>query len=333
MMDWSVQPRVALTGASSYTGACVAEALARAGARVFALCHRALSSYQGVKALRLKRVVNAGATLVGELSAEDGRLAAWVRTERLDVWLHHHHFMEDFRARDYRLETAEQVALLPLPALFDGLTSAGVRHVIHSGTYFEPGEGGPLRTSPATPYAEHKARTFRAVEEGCRERGLALTKIVIPAPIGALENEDRLTPQVIRAAERGEPFSLGSPGTVMDVIPGEVLAEVYVRAALAELSGLSAPVRVLRPSGWVVTVQAWIDWVREQVLTPLGLESRFQLDVKPRASWAADVHFENPVAERLVIDWPEVGARYAREWPERSACEGACCRAGDPSHP
>jgi len=333
MMGWSVQPRVALTGASSYTGACIAEALARAGAQVFALCHRAPSSYQGVKALRLKRVVDAGGTLVGELSAEDGRLAAWVRAERLDVWIHHHHFMEGFRARDYRVEAAEQVALLPLPALFDGLTSAGVRQVIHSGTYFEPGEGGPLRTSPPTPYAEHKARTFRAVEEACQSRGLALTKIVIPAPIGALENEDRLTPQVIRAAERGQPFVLGAPNAVMDVVPGCALAELYAREALAEPRPASLGTRVLRPSGWAVTVGDWIAWVREHVLTALRLEPRFELILTPQSSGASDVHFTNPPSERLVIDWTEVGARYARAWPERSACAGVRFGLRAPDHP
>ncbi len=311
--------RVALTGASSYTGACIGEALSRAGAQVFALCHRAPSSYQGVKALRLRRVAEAGATLVGELSAEDGRLAAWVRAERLDVWIHHHHFMEDFRARDYRVEAAEQVALLPLPALFEALTQAGVRQVLHSGTYFEPGEGGPLRTSPPTPYAEHKARTFRAVEAACEERGLALTKIVIPAPIGALENEDRLTPQLIRAAESGQPFVLGAPKAVMDVVPGESLAEVYVRAALTERSGLSAPVRVLRPSGWAVTVEEWIAWVHQHVLLPLGLGPRHQLTITSPDSRIEQAHFENSPAERLIIDWPRVGTRYAREWQDKSA--------------
>jgi UDP-glucose 4-epimerase len=304
--------RAVISGGTSYTAACIAQAFARHGHDVVALCRGELGAYSGLRRLRLERMRTAGVTIHGGLDAENGAMAGWLALRRLDVWIHHHHPMEDFRAPTYDTVRARAVALDPLDGIFGALGAAGAKAVLLSGTYFEPGEGGRPASAPATPYAALKGELSAAVAARAAAAGLAFGKVVIGAPTGALENEDRLTPQLIRAAERRVPFALRAPESVMDMIPGETLAEIYVEAARERLDACSREPRVWRPSGWVVTARAWADRVRATVLRALGLE----LLVPDPPNRQPPASFQNPANERVPIDWEACLDRYAREWKE-----------------
>jgi nucleoside-diphosphate-sugar epimerase len=308
--------KVAISGASSYTGACIAEAFGARGHVTTALCPAELASYGGLKRLRLDRIVRAGVELVCELRAEDGSMADFLRSRRFDVWVHHHHAMERFRAPDYDMARARTVGLAPLDGIVGALTGSGARAVLLSGTYFEPGEGGRPSDAPSTPYAQSKRELAEALATRSAKAGLSFAKIVIPTPSGALENGDRLTPLLIAAAEKRVPFPLRSPASVMDVIPGEALAEVYVRAADAALdSSAEAPV-TYRPSGRVVTAIDWAETLRTELLRPLALDGALALDIPDVSEQTPPVVFRNPASEALAIDWATFFSRYAREWQE-----------------
>lgn len=309
-----VTVRAAISGGTSYTAACIAEAFARRGHDVVALCRAEVGSYSGLRRLRLARMQAAGVTIHGGLPAESGAMADWVARAQLDVWIHHHHPMEEFRSPSYDRVHSSAQALEPLDGIFHALRTARAHAVLLSGTYFEPGEGGRPENAPCTPYAASKAELSRAVSARAAESGLSLAKIVIAAPIGALENEDRLTPQLIVAAERRTPFVVRAPDSIMDMIPGETLAEVYVEAALERLEAKDATPRVWRPSGSVVTAGEWTDRVRATILRHLGLDRA--LDVVVPDARQPPVRFENPSSERRPIDWDACFERYAREWKE-----------------
>lgn len=299
---------IAVSGVTSYTGMCIAEACAARGHEVVGLSRTALASYVGQKRRRLLRAERAGASLVGGLAAEHDGLASWVRERQLDIWIHHHHPMERFRAADYDTLAASEVALRPLEPLVAALSRAGVRLLIYSGTYFEPEEGGQAPHAQVTPYARLKGELSQRLAELCAARQIGFAKVVIPAPSGALENTDRLTPQLILAATHRQPFVLRSPESVMDVIPGETLGQVYARAAE------QARAQVLRPSGGAITALDWAERVRGGILRRLDLADALALQIPAPAERPTPVSFRNPPDEQIAIDWDAFADAYVNEW-------------------
>lgn len=311
--------RVAVSGVSSYSGMCIARAFAGSGAVVFGLLSRSRRDYAGLGSMRLRFAEQAGVILVPGCAVETGAMAEWIVGQKLDVWVHHHHPMREFRSPDYDVALASEIALAPLDALARAWALAGVKAVLHSGTYFEPNEGGQPPDARATPYAELKARVGRELVRRAGSMGFDVTKVVISSPTGALENEDRLTPQMLRAAQEGRPFQIRSPESIFDHIPGESLAEVYINAAQTMLragaAGQGGNTRTVRPSGWIVSAQEWAEWVRVHLAEPLGLSLDVRYPEPEARPLASDFH--NPRSERASIDWDAFAVRYVEAWPAR----------------
>lgn len=304
--------RVAVSGATSYTGMCICEAFANAGASVIGTCRSSVESYSELKEQRLNRAAAAGVELVGNLPVEDGRLATWLASQSIDIWVHHHHTMDRFRSRDYDLQAARRVGLAPLAKLVHTMKGAGTRLVIYSGTYFEAGEGGQPSDAEVTAYAASKSEVSRELARQCDQLAIRFCKIVIPAPVGALENRDRLTPQLLIAAHEQRPFEIRSPGSTMDLIPGEALASVYVDAAEDGLLHSAAKARVRRPSGIVTTAASWADELQRGIVPKLGLT--LQVRIPPPAEQAAPVYFANSEDERVRVDLEDFARKYADQW-------------------
>jgi UDP-glucose 4-epimerase len=255
---------VAVSGASSFTGLWICAAFRAAGWRVLPLLTQAPASYTG---LRARRVALLDAPIVAG-TAESGALAAWVRQVRPDIWVHHHHWMEAFRSPDYDVTRADAVGLVPLDDLIAALADGGCRGIVHSGTFFEPGEGG--NTERATAYGDSKARVWTALYAAAERRRVPVAKVVIPDPIGPLENEDRLIPTVIARARAGAPIELRGADAVSDHLPADTLARSYVALAERLLAGETAI--TTRPSGRVARLADWFDELnRELIDQRLGL--------------------------------------------------------------
>ena len=305
-MSTASGPRIALTGASSCTGHWIAHALHAEGFEVHALCSRRADRYSGRRQLLLRSL--AGLLPIHfELDARAGALAHWVRRHRPELWIHHHHPMQDFRSPDYDLEQAREVAIAPLEALLDALAETQCRGVVFSGSYFEPGEGGPEAPTTRTPYAHSKAETWEALCRGCEVRGLPLSKVVIPNATGPLESPERLVPALVRASRESRPFVVASPESVTDALPARELGGVYAEAAHGLLEGRAA---VLRPSGLPVAVGSWARTVLQELVGP-----RLGLRPCPLAEASASVgpvlRYSNPRTERRPIQWLSFWDEYA----------------------
>lgn len=294
---------VAVSGASSFTGLCIVQAFHAAGWRVHPLLTRPVGGYDGVAARRVARLVEP--VVAGAVEARE--FTDWIRAARPDIWVHHHHYMTSFRSPDYDVTRADAVGLAPLDALLDALAASGCGAILHSGTVFEPGEGGSARR--ATPYGESKARVWTAMRERAARHGLPLAKVVIPNPVGPLENADRLTPVAIARARAGQGLELRQLKAVSDNLPGDVLGRRYVAIAEQLLAG--ARDIVARPSGWAATVPEWVEALnRELIAKRLGLTP-----VAPRLV-PDDIEapsLRNPPAEAEAVDWPAFWDDYARE--------------------
>lgn len=300
-------PSVAVSGATSFTGAAIACAFAARGWRVAALCPRRADEYTGLRAIRLALMQGASEICVHhEIRAEDGGMVTWVREHRPTIWINHHHHMENFRSADYDTEKADRVGILPLEELTVALVESGAKGIVHSGTFFEPGEGG-TSAERATAYGRSKQRVWEALRECAAARGLSLSKVVIPNPIGPFENADRVVPILIRAALAGEAFSIRAPEAVSDYLPGTALAERYVEVAERLLGGEAM---LARPSGMIINLARWAEVIsRELIAERLKLRAP-QLVVAPSGE---PTDYRNPVNEQMRIDWNSVWDHYADE--------------------
>ena len=290
------RPRVAISAASSFTGTWIARAFHKAGWTVLPVCSRPAAAYSGVRRARIRFVQECAPVHFGG-EAEDGRMAAWIKKHRPHIWIHHHHFMENFRSPDYDIERALRIGLGSLPGILEAVASGGGVGVVYSGTYFEPGEWGQVWQAAApSPYALSKALLWDALCLECELRGLATSKIVIPNPVGPLENEDRLIPCMIRHAEAGSALHLRAPGQIVDNLPVEDIAAHYVLAATRLLNRRAAA--VIRPSGRISTALDWVQFAgAELVERRLGLplcKLRYdRLPARARADSPADAGATN----------------------------------------
>ncbi len=298
------RPSVAITGATSFTAPFLARAFTRARFRVVAACPRA--AYTGRKG-RIGREVAAVAHVRHGVSSSDGGLAAWARELRPEIWIHHHHPMGGFRSPDYDLAAARPASIDPLPELVDALAKGGCRGIVLSGSYFEPGEGGPAAALAPTPYARSKSEVWDALREIGRRSGVRVAKVVVPNVIGPGEDETRLVPALLAAARERRAFELRAPGSVSDQLPADALAEVYVEAAQALLAGEA---QVRRPAGRAETVEALASRVCvELVEQHLGAPAPEVREAKRRDP---AVERRNPEREVRACDWPAFWAGYAR---------------------
>src|SRR5262245_13550250 len=112
---------VALTAASSFTGLWIANHLAEKY-KVQALF--TARNYDGLKKIRLDNL-DSRITRHFDVKAEDGSMAKWIRQNKPDFWIHHHHFMESFRSPQYDTKCAEKVSLGPLREIAEALKSSG----------------------------------------------------------------------------------------------------------------------------------------------------------------------------------------------------------------
>ncbi|MES2962663.1 MAG: NAD(P)-dependent oxidoreductase [Bdellovibrionota bacterium] len=230
--------KVAVTGVSSFTGSSIARALREAGHDVVGVCTKAhFTAYAGTLAgRRLARAVKAGVVLEYGITAEDDRLANWIESQKFDVYVHHHHYMTDFRSPDYDLTRALAVGLAPLPRLARALEKSVSRGIIYSTTYFES------LGKDVSPYGYSKGEVGRLLAELSRSAKLPFSKIVIGNPIGPLENEDRLIPGLIRSCVAGKPYDLRSPSAITYPVPISVLTKTYVKAVEDLLRGAAPDV-------------------------------------------------------------------------------------------
>jgi len=307
----SKRPRIAISAASSFTGSWIARAFHAAGWKVLPVCSQPASAYRGIRRKRIE-LVQECVSVHFDCEASDGSLAAWIKEHRPQIWIHHHHFMEDFRSVHYDLRRALSIGLGSLPGILDAFAAGDGVGVIYSGTYFEQSERGQAwQDSTPTPYAQSKTQVWEALCFGCEKRELGLSKIVIPNPVGPWENQDRLIPCMIDHAESGAALQLRSPRQLVDNIPIDELAALYVESARQLLSARDQ--KVIRPSGRISSALNWIEFAGKELLEKrLGLPP-CKLEYERSSVKACDdtLTFTNPGSEAKPIDWNNFWDSYA----------------------
>ncbi len=239
---------VLLTGASSFTGLWMADALAGEGWRVVAPLRRGRADYAGVRAERVRTLEDV-AEVVFEAPVDSAAFRDLIAATRPALFAHHAADIPGYRAPDYDAQAGVARNMAGVAEAIAAFAAAGGEAMLATGTYFESGEGGGEEA--ASPYGLSKALTNAAQRDLARAAGLGFGKFVIPAPFGPWE-EGRLVWSLFQAWTKGRAAEILTPDYVRDHLPAPYLALAYAWAAarICEDGGEQA----FRPSGYVERV-------------------------------------------------------------------------------
>jgi UDP-glucose 4-epimerase len=294
--------QVLLTGASSFSGLWIAEALVARGHLVMAPLKRSPSDYSGLRGERVARL-SASAEVVFEAPFGSGPFADLIEGHRFDLLAHHAADIPNYRSPDYDVIAGVARNVEGARDVFRALARRGAGAVVATGTAFESGEGGDGPGALAvSPYGLSKALTNETFRHFARWEGLRFGKVVIAGPFGVLE-EGRFAWSMFQAWFAGRPGEIRTPRYVRDNIPAPLLGRAYADLVDVMLAGRGGE-QVARPQGFVGTQEAFGRRLAAEMAPRLELACAVEV-------WAQPVLAEPEVRINaqscLAQDWDERG--------------------------
>ena len=256
--------RVLLTGATSFTGVWIAQALADAGHEVIAPLHRPEGDYAGLRRDRVERLKSV-AEVAFDSSFGSPAFLDLLQGARPEILAHHAADIPGYRNADYDVAAGVTRNLTGAGIVFEAAAAAGVRGVIATGTGFEDAAEGGLAVSP---YGLSKKLTNDGFRHLALWRGLAFGRFMINGPFGPLE-EGRLVWSLFQAWFAGKSGVVRTPAYVRDNIPVVLLARAY-GGLVDEMMADPTLDQVCRPAGYVSTQGEFALRVAREAATRLG---------------------------------------------------------------
>lgn len=261
---------VLLTGASSFTGVWIAEALAAAGFEVIAPLLRDRAGYDPERAARIARVERVAEVVFGRPFGSPAFLDLVRGRRDIAALAHHAADVTGYRDPDFNAVAAFDRNLAGAPATLRLLAEQGARVALVTGTVFEAGEGGdPDHPLAVTPYGLSKTLTNVALQHHAAWAGLRFGRFVIPSPYGPLEQQRSFPAYLFRSWFAGETPAVRTPLYLRDHLPAPRLGRAYAAHLGALLADPATP-SVSRPSGWVATQGAFAEKVAAEAARRLG---------------------------------------------------------------
>lgn len=237
--------RILLTGATSFTGVWIAQALAQAGHEVTAPLKRAEADYEGLRRDRVDRLKDFAEVRFDAPFGSPAFLDLLKAAGPFDILAHHAADIPGYRNADYDVAAGVTRNLTGAGVVFDAAAAAGVRGVIATGTGFEDAANG-LAVSP---YGLSKRLTNDGFRHLALWRGLGFGRFMINGPFGPLE-EGRLVWSLFQAWFAGRAGVVRTPAYVRDNIPVVLLGRAYA-GLVDEMLATPTLDRVCRPAGYV----------------------------------------------------------------------------------
>ena len=256
--------KVLLTGATSFTGVWIAQALADAGHEVVAPLKRLEADYEGLRRDRVDRLKSV-AEVTFDTPFGSPAFLHLLKTARPDVLAHHAADIPGYRNADYDVAAGVTRNLTGAGVVFEAAATAGVRGVIATGTGFEDAAAGGLAVSP---YGLSKKLTNDGFRHLALWRGLAFGRFMINGPFGPLE-EGRLAWSLFQAWFAGKAGVVRTPAYVRDNIPVVLLGRAYA-GLVAEMLADPKLDRVCRPAGYASTQGEFAQRVAREASARLG---------------------------------------------------------------
>lgn len=256
--------RILLTGATSFTGVWIAQALAQAGHEVIAPLKRPAADYDGLRRDRVDLLKTVAEVAFDTSFGSPAFLDLLKTAGPLDILAHHAADIPGYRNADYDVAAGVTRNLTGAGLVFDAAAAAGVRGVIATGTGFEDAAGG-LAVSP---YGLSKKLTNDGFRHLALWRGLAFGRFMINGPFGPLE-EGRLVWSLFQAWFAGNAGIVRTPAYVRDNIPVVLLGRAYA-GLVAEMLANPKLDRVCRPAGYVGAQGEFAQRVAREASARLG---------------------------------------------------------------
>ena len=245
--------RVLLTGASSFTGMWIAEALAAAGFEVIAPLLRPQADYDPERRARIARLAQVAEVVYARPFGSPAFLDLIAAHPDIAALAHHAADVTGYRDPGFDAAAAFGRNLAGAPEVLEALAAQGARVLLVTGTVFEAGEGGcPDWPLAVTPYGLSKTLTNIAFWHHAAWAGLRFGRFVIPSPYGPLEQQRSFPADLFRSWAAGETPAVRTPLYLRDHLPAPQLARAYAQH-LAALLRDPEPQEVARPSGWIAT--------------------------------------------------------------------------------
>jgi nucleoside-diphosphate-sugar epimerase len=214
--------KIAVTGVTSFTGVELANFFSQAGNEVHAAITDRVKSYTGLKADRL-RYLSTGIKVTEFVRSNDNSILDWIEFIKPDIWIHHYHFMQNWRGPTFDLVEAKKQTIDPLSGIVKMLKLAGCKTIIYSSTYLEPEHDFGDEYNRASPYVKSKILTRKELSRLANQSGISLGTIALPNVFGPRENADRLIPSLMRQSYIDLPYEINSPTYIMrNITPNEL---------------------------------------------------------------------------------------------------------------
>lgn len=306
--------KVLFTGASSFTGTWFVRQLAEAGHEVTATFRQPLSSYEGIRAERGRRLRSICQPAEG-VGFGDRAFLDLIESQSWDLLCHHGADVTNYKSPDFDVQQALKNNTLNLPLVLRALSSRGCSKLLLTGSVFEAGEGAGSEGLPAfSPYGVSKGITASVFEYYARAHGFRLAKFVIPNPFGPFE-EPRFTAYLVKKWFAGEVAAVNTPAYVRDNIHVSLLAKAYVATAstLPNTPGFQR----LNPSGYAGSQGGFALQFASELRQRLGLECQLHLATQTDFS-EPRVRINTDVLDPAALAWDERAAwdetaEYCRE--------------------
>jgi nucleoside-diphosphate-sugar epimerase len=273
--------KVLITGITSFTGCHIARAFAENGDEVWATLSSSKNNY--TDALKSQRLIYSKVENFVENSVFGSEsFLRLIQENKFDVFVNHGADIENYRSPNFDYRKSFLSSTDHLRETVIELKNKACKRILHSGSVFEPGEGSSLANQESTAlsiYGVTKNLVWQCLKYFCNEQKLNVTKIVIPNPVGLLENVDRLTPFFVKEWKNDRTPHLTTPKITMDNLPAEWLAQIYLEESFA-----TTQTSIRRPQGIVCTNKEWVEMVASSLTKRLNKELKFSVDTSAGAN-------------------------------------------------
>ena len=286
--------RILITGPTSFSGAFIIEALAKAGHEVVTTFTKSVSEYTGVRELRAQKAA-ANATIHEGVCFGDAHFLSLLQSESFDVFCHHGAWTHDYNSMDYDFESAFATNTQSMNLVCQALAKNGCQKIIVSGSIFEEGE------ELFSPHGLVKKMTAQTTAFYGMHFGMHVSKFVIPNPFGPLDNP-KLIDYLGREWHADRMPCIRTPLYVRDNIPVTLMALGFVH--WVEECPTTVGTSSYAPAGYISTMGQFVERVAMELRSRLGLACAVEMGTQTDFSQPMVLVNDTPIQHQFP-EWNE----------------------------